>query len=250
MKIVLFLLLIFLGTACAQSNIILKTTAQESYPKYYMDKNGKMAGLCVDILQAVDEILPDVEIAGYGEFTPFKRLQILLNENQLDLFFGFKKNDKRLKLYHFLDHPLYTLNYTVAVKKDDVITIRNFDDIRHLSSNAIITPLGSATERFLNKEENLTILTPYTIIDAFKMANWERGRFVFYHDLGLHSIINTHEIAKDFKVLPVTFHHYSHYVAFSKNIPGTVVYKIEKALKTLEKNGTLDQIRKKYFNSY
>ncbi len=69
----------------------LKTAAQYSFPKYYKNKDGKTAGICVDIIHAIENVDPTIKVNGYQEFLPFKRLQFYLINGKLDVFFWVKK---------------------------------------------------------------------------------------------------------------------------------------------------------------
>ena len=74
----------------------------------------------------------------------------------------------------------------------------------------------------------------------------KRGRFAFYHDLGLQSAIKGGAFEKKIKILPVSFLTYYHYAAFSKNTPVETVDKVRTALEKLKDNGELAKIHSKY----
>ncbi len=242
------IILILTGISFPSFAIELKTAAQESAPKYFKLEDNTMGGICVDIMQAIESVESEIQFNGYQKFLPFKRLQKYLEDGRLDVFFGFKETVKRKEKYSFLDIPLYQINYVVAVRIDDKVKINSFDDVRSLGEKGrMLTVSGTAASIFLHKEGGLLIAdgaeSPTILL---KMLMFERGRFAFYHDLGLQSIIKNETLEKKIKILPVSFLTYYHYAVFSKNTPRETIDKVRTALEKLKDNGELAKIHSKY----
>jgi ABC-type amino acid transport substrate-binding protein len=207
-----------------------------------------MGGICVDIMQAIESINPDIQFDGYQTFLPFRRLQTYLESGKLDVFFGFKKTENRMQKYHFLDIPLYQLNYVVAVRMSDTVSIETFDDIRSLGeAGKVLTIYGSAASKFLHQQGGLLVDDKATSPSMLlKKLMGKRGRFAFYHDLGLQKIIEDENLKKEIRILPVSFLKYHHFAAFSKKVPTETILSVGAALEKLENNGELASIRRKY----
>ncbi|MCX4029260.1 hypothetical protein H0A36_07380 [Endozoicomonas sp. SM1973] len=78
--LVTFSLSLFLiMNAYAVFSFELNTGAQDSAPKYFM-KDGEMTGLCVEIIHALEKENPNIRIAGYNKFFPFKRIKLNLEK--------------------------------------------------------------------------------------------------------------------------------------------------------------------------
>ena len=122
-----FLLFILLGVSFSPAALELKTSAQDSPPKYYLRDDGSMGGICVDILHAIETVDPGLSFKGHEEFLPFKRLQLYLESGKLDVFFGLKNSPERLDKFQFSAIPLYRLKYVVAVRSDDRADIESLD---------------------------------------------------------------------------------------------------------------------------
>jgi hypothetical protein len=75
------------------SAIELHTAAQDSAPKYFLNKN--MDGLCVEIINAIEKVNSSIKFKGYETFLPFKRIQNNLEDGKIDVFFGFTKSKER-----------------------------------------------------------------------------------------------------------------------------------------------------------
>ena len=242
------IVLVLSGISLPLLSIELKTAAQNSHPKYFILENNKMGGICVDIMQAIERVDPEIKFNGYQEFLPFKRLQISLEEGGLDVFFGFRKTEERKINYLFLDVPLYQINYVVAVRADDKVKINSFDDIRSLYNNgSMLTVFGTAASDFLKMQEGVLVDDgAKNTKNLLEMLVTKRGRFAFYHDIGLRSAIKYEGYSTRIKILPVSFLTYSHFAVFSSKVPSETIDKVRSAIKKLQSNGELVQIISKY----
>ncbi len=240
---------IFCISLTSVSAVELKTEFQSSYPKYYYSdaSNSSVEGLCIDIIKLIEKET-GIQIVGEPIFIPFKRIQHNLDKGSIDVFFGFAKNAKRQNMYTFVDPPLYEVNHVIGIRKDDSVTVATFDDIKALKeNNVILTNSGTATERYLKKQGGLTIDSLADSLEMnFKKLLAKRGRFIYFHDIGLVSNIKIFYPNGEIKVLPASFRKYSHYVAFSKKTPDDVVKKVRAAIEKLSKNGELKKIAAKY----
>ena len=228
----------------------LKTAYQDSPPKFFLDASGKMAGLGIDIMRAMEKENSSIRfksIRGHS-FLPSKRIQEYLEEGELDIFFGYIKNKKRLKRFAFLDIPIYPLKHVVAVRAEDTVNVKTFDDIRKLGKKGIILSVnGGASRNYLNKQGGL-------IIDAGGMTHkgnlqkliGNRGRFVYSHNLGLVALIKQQSLQHKIKILPASFRDYFHSVAISKELSKETVKELNKTLNKLSNNGELSKILRKY----
>ncbi|NQY95018.1 MAG: transporter substrate-binding domain-containing protein [Campylobacteraceae bacterium] len=242
-----FIVFLFFSLSHA-SPIVFNTAAQDSDPKYFLDEQNKMKGLCIDIMMALESVDPEIKFKGQNIFLPFKRMSKMLKNGELDLFFGFVKNEIREKEYVFIDPALYTVNHVIAVRKDDTVEVNSFDDIRNLGKDGkIMTIFGTSTKRYLDKQGGLIIDDHgRTISSNLKMLLKNRGRFVYYHNLGLITSIKKDKWENKIKVLPTSFRQYSQYVAFSKHVSKEKIQKIKTALEKLRLSGRLDTIFNKY----
>jgi len=228
----------------------LTTAFQKSYPKYYTtDSEGQqiVTGLCFDILKAIEKTA-GIKITAPLGFLPFKRLQVQLATGDIDIFVGMAKNETRLKQYIFIETPLYEVNHTVAVRRDDHATILNFDSIRNLApDNIILTNFGTATERFLNEQQGLFIDSEGANLKInLKKLVHKRGRLICFHDIGLLSAIKQYGYEEKVKILPCILNKYYHYIALSPTTPQATVSKIENAVLELSRRGEFKKIRSRY----
>lgn len=241
-------LIVLTGMAFPALAIDLHTAAQDSLPKYYKLDDNTMGGICVDIIKAIEDIEPQITIHGYQEFLPFKRLQNKLKSGQLDVFFGLKKTAERRAIYQFLDIPLYHLNYVLAARIDEEVEIKSFDDLRALGPEGrVLTVYGTAACQFIHNEGGILVDDGAKSSEILlKKLLHGRGRFAFYHDLGLSSVIRKNHLENHVKILPTKFSTYHHYVAFSQHVSAETISLVGAALLQLKKSGALDRIHRQY----
>ena len=231
----------------------LTTAFQESFPKYYAvktDDGTEIQGLCIDILHGIEKIT-GFKIHASNDFIPFKRLQSQLASGQIDLFIGMAKNEVRLRKYIFLKTPLYEVKHIIVARRNDPVTITNFDDIRSLApDNIILTNYSTATERLLKAQKGLRVDSEARSITAnLKKLLYGRGRFLCFHDLGLMSTIEHEGYSDKIRIFPVIFKSYYHYIAFSPNTPDNVVQQINLAVQQMKTSGELEEIKARHVHS-
>lgn len=256
MKKLIFSLVFVLMVPVGAFAIELKTSAQDLFPKFYVDSSGRMTGINIDIMKAIEKEVPNLKFAGKESdkinFAPWKRTQAWLESGEIDIVFGMSKSKKRLKRgFVFIDTPLYTVKNILAVRSDDNIQINSFGDIEKLGKKGTILVMpGTATYRFLQSQKHKLFIdySGRIISQNLKKLVKGRGRFFFSHDLGILSTIKVEGYMGKIKTLPNVFRTYYHNAAFSSKVPRNTVEKVGKALKKLEQNGTLKKIYKKYTN--
>ncbi len=207
-----------------------------------------MTGICIEIMQAVSKMDASIQFSGQNTFQPIARIKKNLYSGQLDIFFGFAKNKSREKKYSYAQTPLYPVNYVIALRQTDPVNPASLAEIQAMKEDGEILVLpNTGAARFLERHGNLHLDTGARNNSAnLKKLKFKRGRFLFYHDLGLASTIKRDGWQSQIRILPVSFRQYYHYVVFSKSTPHTVIQHFEKILKQLEEKGELARIHAKY----
>lgn len=246
----LFKLLVFLLFLISALHALeLKTNYQDGYPKYFINKQGKIDGICIDILKLIEKKAPQIKFSASKDLVAFKRIQSNLQDGTIDIFLGMTRTKERENKFIYLDPPLYEVNHVIAVRADDKVDIKSFDDIRKLGANGVIlTNQGTSTQKYLNKQTGLHIDSEALNLSSnLKKLLFKRGRFLYFHDLGMVSTIKKEGLTKKIKIVPITFKKYSHYLVFSKITPPNVVKEVETILNEISQNGELKKIVDKYF---
>ena len=226
----------------------LRTAAQRSAPKYYQSEpGGPVQGLCVDILQAVEALTPGLTIGGYQHFLPSARIYADLRSGDLDLFCGSGKTDAREQQVRYLEPPLYPVQHRLAARRDDPVKVGTFADLGALGAEGVVlTYLNSATHHFLLQQPGLQIDEGSNLPNLFQRLLLGRGRFIYYHDLGLNHYIRSHRLEPRVRLLPASFQRYHHYLVASERLPQPVIAELQRALALLAASGELERLYQRY----
>src|SRR5471032_898519 len=110
---------------------LLRTAAQEgTEPKFIAVGKGRIVGLCVDIMRAVEQIDASLQFTGDQRWKPLIRAYSELESGQQDVQCAVQRSPEREQRFHFLGPPLYTVDYHFLARINDPVVIRNWDDVR------------------------------------------------------------------------------------------------------------------------
>ena len=243
-----------LGLFCALCfssafSVEVRTAAQDSQPKYI--KSGtQIAGLCVDIMKAVERIDPALTFSELNGFLALPRIEALLEEGALDAFCGLARTAQRAGKLDFIEPPNYFTHSVLAARIDDKVEIKSFDDLRKLGDEGVVL--------VVNRTVHVDILAaqPGIKFDAsardtsmnLRKLIEGRGRFVFQNDFALYDEIRRDRLENKLRVLPVRFEaeESARYFVVSKKMPAESRERILKALNELHQSGELARIFEVY----
>lgn len=222
---------------------------QDSAPKYFQrEQGGEVVGLCVDIFRAIEEVDPAIRILGDQDMQPLARIERSVLFGKLDIFCGLGDNSQRREYYHFLQPPVFSVNYHLAVRIDDPVVIQTWDDVRKLGDKGIIlVNHGSGAIARLHALGGLYVddggLT--TSANLGKLISG-RGRFLYYRIPGFQSEINRKGAEQQVRILPTVFETQPFYLLVRKNMDSERIKRLESALQQLADTGGMARIEQKY----
>lgn len=222
-----------------------------AYPPYnYVDSSGKADGYDMAVMRALDDLIPEVNFK--FQPTSWDSIFVALESGKFDIIASqIAKNPAREQKYQFSELP-YGYSGSSIIYKGGRKDIKSLKD---LYGKTVAAGVGSNNTTWLenyNKQHNNPIKLKYYDGDVSVMLqDIAAGRV----DATINNEVTTKLIAKkqslnlgyslapELGIQPV-------YLLFSKNTNGTKYKKlIDKALKTLSKNGTLSKLSKKYLGA-
>lgn len=224
----------------------MRTAAQDNaLAKYARDET--RPGICRDIAQAVTTLDPSLTFNGLDSRMPITRIEKSLESGTIDVFFCFLKTRERLKKFRYIDVPLYSIRHVLLARDHDAIDIRNYDELRALGDNGIVlVNFGSALVQVLDEAGVKNISSAKNDMQLIRMLDSGRGRFIYGQDLTLIEMLRRLNLSSRYRFLPVTLKVENQYLSYSKNLNPATVAKLEKALRTLQQQGRLHDIAKRY----
>jgi ABC-type amino acid transport substrate-binding protein len=244
-----------LGAACclpslAAEPVQLRTAAQEgTEPKFIAAGKDSIAGLCIDIMRAVEQIDTGLRFVGDQSWKPLVRAYSELATGQEDVQCAVQRNVEREQRFRFIGPPLYTIEYQFLARANDDVTIRNWDDVRALGPNngVVLINRGFAAGDILAAlggiEVDASSTSPQLNLQKLIAG---RGRLYFHRGPGLQKLLERSGTADKVRILPQVMYSARLYFATSRQLDIRVAERLEKALFQLEKKGELERLMHKW----
>ncbi len=224
-----------------------------SYPRFYVvEKDGKesMAGMCIDIMHALEKKVPEIKFTYKIGLVPFARIKELLKRSMMDAAFGVARNPAREKVYVYTDTPLYPTRFVIFALKSDKKAhgIKSFKDIEAHGGTMLGLRGTNAIKVFQDKTKHLNIRTEVapTMVQNIRMVLLGRGAFFTYNDIDAIGALKKDGSFDKFFILPLVTKNTHHWLAFSQKVPKDIVAKANKGLKDMNDSGELKRIYDSY----
>lgn len=247
----------FAGSVCAfalslasvpLSATEIRTAAQEATtPKFAQLNPGRktpIGGLCVDIMRAIERVEPDIVFVGDQTWQPLARVEAGVAHGQLDAACGLLRSPEREAKFTYIEPILYPMNYFLAVRADDSVQIRNWDDVRQLGDRGTILVVhGFGIVRQLEKMGGLKIDSggrdPENNLGKLVAG---RGRFFIHRSPGINAEIANAGMQGKVRVLPTVMHTENFHMVVSNKLPADTREKIRGAIIRLHASGEMARL--------
>ncbi len=222
-------------------SLVLYTYGHDVPPKYFI-KDGKIQGLCNDIISELNKELKssNIEIR-YKSNTLFTPNEVLekLERNEIQILVGIGYFQEKEDNLEYVKFPLYSIRETFTIRKGMEDKINTLQNVRigviggTLPSRKVSSIFKkSEIKTFKNPQEAISALDKGTI-DAIFWATLPHGYYISLYPDKYNNI----ELISE-KIY--------HYVVVSKNLSKVVTDKIYKAIKVVNEKGVIENLIKKY----
>lgn len=229
----------------------IRTAAQQGTEPKFQNADaagGRVVGICVAIMRAVEKLDPGLKFTGDQSWQPLTRIYSGLDRGVQDASCGLSHSPERDRKYAFVGPPLFSIRYHLIARSDDTALIANWDDLRKLApDNVVLANRGFA---------GVTVLEAAGVaqIDAgasdpklnLQKLLAHRGRFFFHRTPGLQAVLDRSGMAAKLKILPTVLAVSPLYFVVGKHVDPAVVERLRTALQTLEKSGELERIARSW----
>lgn len=239
--------LALLCQAVAAQPLSLSTVQQAgSIIKYEPGSGRHRPGLCMEILRAVEKAEPGLHFTGLDQVVPLKRVERLLAESVVDVFFCLLKSPERERQWRYAPVPLYTIRHVIVQRADDG---RHFDSVPDLVAlsrrKPVLVMRGTALARQLVMA-GVTIAEAATEREALGMLMLGRTDVVYGQDLNLQRHVSDAHLGDRLRFGRTSFQEEPQFLAMRADLPPDQAERLTRALRKLEKDGTLKQLADKY----
>lgn len=227
----------------------IRTAAQQgTEPKFQSAgaENGRVVGICIDIMRAIERLDPGLKFTGDQVWQPLPRIYSSLDRGVQDASCGLSHSPERDRKYLFIGPALFTIRYYLVARIDDPAVIASWDDLRRLEpDNVVLANRGFAAVGVLEQ-------AGVTQIDAgagdpklnLQKLLAHRGRFYFHRTPGLVAVLERAGVSTKVRILPTVMAISPLYFIVSRRLDPALVERLRAALHTLEKSGELERIAK------
>jgi len=227
-------------------SFLVSTAYQETAPKFILDEQGNPSGVCVDIFNAIENESSILEFSKPKDYVPIKRIFHNMEKGTVLIYCGAGFNKKRAEKFNYSNIPLYTIKTVLVGSRDIGRDLTSIDDLRKYDDLTFSAIQGTSTYRLLKK---LALpLSPqfvWKVDQGMALVARKKGSIFAYHSLGILYVMKNNKWS-GLKVLDVTLREYQHSMLYSKYLPDKYKAEIERTLKILKDNKTIDQIMLMY----
>lgn len=242
------LALIVAGLVLAQGQAQpLRSIAQAGAPVKYAAPGEARPGLCREAAQALTQFDPRVQFAGLEREASLRRIERMLEHDEIDVFLCLLATPERRARFDFLSVPIYRVRHVLVQRREDERQIESYPQLaQHSQGLPVLVARGSALARQLDRQGVRHSDAPANDIVALRMLLVGRGELVYGQDMTLVPLLRLPEFAGRLRLGEATLSEDSHHLALSRRLPGATRQRLETALATLERNGTLRELAERY----
>ena len=224
--------------------------AQDTQPKFIRE-GGVWSGICLDLARAIEYIDPGIRFKPLTAFFPLSHIEAQLESGDLDVACALARTAKRADHLDVIDIPLYHTFGRLAVRADDPVDVRSFNDLRALGERAIVLAAQGTIQSDLLLAHGLRVdATASRTASNLRKLVEGRGRFLFHNDFALRSMIVRERLEGRVRILPALFDlpgvDSGRYFMISRKAPPELRWRLQVALSTLDKSGELARVFESY----
>lgn len=243
----LWLLNILVCLPAQAEDLTLRTVQQGgSLVKYDPDGGPERPGICMEVIRAVQRLDPGLQFSGLDQQAPLKRVERLLADGLVDVFFCLLKSPERERQWRYAAVPLYTIRHVIVQRADDP---RHLDTLPELAAASrdkrVLVMRGTALARRL-LEAGVAITEVSSEREALQMLGMGRADVIYGQDINLRRHIQEARQGDKTKFGRTVFQEEPQYVALRADLPAVHEERLTQALRRLERDGTLRALAEKY----
>jgi len=192
--------------------------------------------------EKIREMLVRSEIPHQISLLPWKRAYMLAQQQERNCVYSTTRTPEREKLFKWVG-PTYETEWLLLGRADRKLTLRTLDDARPLR---IGTYLGDARDEYLRERG-------FLVEPAQNDASNPKKLLLNRIDLWAVGMRTGSQSLQQFKLPPeivplLTFNHVQVYLACNLNVPDALIARMNAALATMRRDGSLARVERKYAN--
>ena len=234
----------------ADAQNALRIAVQEnSAPKFMaLATAGSTAqGICPELLRAIEQHDASVRFVFETHAQPLRRLERRMELADTDANCLADNAERRAK-FQVVPHHLFSFNYHLIARADDMVQINDWNDVRRLGEDGkILLVSGTGVVERLRRLGGLSVEeSGKSATSNLQKLVMGRGRFFYYRTHDWNNLVHAAMVDGKVRILPVRLEAVQFRLMFGRHVDRYVVARAERALAELEANGTLAQLRSRW----
>jgi glutamate/aspartate transport system substrate-binding protein len=218
-----------------------RIAGQQALAPKWVQSDGGVAGICPDILAALERVQPRLHFTGVNQSRSLPAIEDGLASGRLDAACALLASPRREVLAQRVGTPVYTVRHLLAARSDDRADIKGVADLVRL--RALVTSHRSSpfTEQLKMAGVLVDDATDDNEVNLRKMLAGH-GRFAYMNELTLHHYIRAGHLERRVRILPVALASEPSYFWVSRKADPALAALLAAALAQLKASGELDRI--------
>lgn len=231
----------------AAQPLVLRSAAQAGAVFKYGDVRAARPGICREIAQAVAGDGVGLSIAGLDQAVPLRRLELLLSQGELDVFFCMLKSPRREQMMSFLPVPLYRVRHVLAMRMEDVPMPQTWAELRQAArSSPVLVAQGSQLALKLREMDVQHAEAALSDREELQMLLRGRANMLYGQDMNLRQLLRNDRLEPLIRLGSQAFDEELQYAVVSRQLAPDRVQRLADRLRLLEASGELARIVQRY----
>ncbi|WP_343729912.1 ABC transporter substrate-binding protein [Duganella sp.] len=217
-------------------------------PKFAAGPGKKVVGLCVDLLRALERADPGMRFVGDQNWMPMMRAMTETRAGRQDVVCGLAHTAQRAVQFVYLQPVLWHIDYVLVARENDDVVVNSWEDVRKLGAQGVVlSDRGMYASHLVESQADVTFDSSAASSEHnLKKLLAGRGRFYLHRVQGLDSLLLESGVKPQVRVLPVIMGRVPLYFTVGQHVDTGMAQRMQQGLLTLQKNGELARIRRRW----
>jgi len=230
-----------MATLASAQPVEVRIAGQEALMPQWVHLRNRVAGICPDILMAVERTEPRLHFSGYRQSRSLSGIEMGLENGNLDAACGMAPSPRRQAIGRPAGPPLYVVRHRLVARAGDEADIHSLQDLVRLDA-LVVTQRGTVFSDELRAAGiRIDDGTDDNGVNLRKLLAGH-GRFVDINELTLHHYLRDSELSQRMRVLPAVLKEEPTYFWVSRKADPAVARLLGPALFKLRASGELGRI--------
>jgi len=234
-------LVLGLGTPLSAWSMDVRVAAQEAIAPKWILLPARTAGICPDIMAAIERVEPRLHFTGYGRSRSLPGIEAGLETGSLDAACALIASPRRRAIAVPAGKYVYMTRHMLAARTGDTAVVRDMRDLVRMGA-LVTSQRGSVfTDELKAAGVQVDDATDDNGLNLQKMLGGH-GRFAYVNELTLKHYLRSEKLGQRVRVLPVVLGAEPAWFWVSRKADPQLAPLLGAALDRLKADGELDRI--------